>query len=152
MDQVQGGDEPATVALLDRLAAQADGQMRFPDPGRPQEQDIGGVGQIASRLKFGHQTPVQARLQVELVGFQGPVQGELGQLGPEYRPFGILGGHLFADDLVQEVQKAEFRPSAFVQEAVQAGFRAHQLEAGQMPFQPLHARVVGHASPPATRS
>jgi len=152
VDQVQGSDEPAAVALLDGLPPQADGQVRLSDSGRPQEQDVGGVGQVPPGLQFGHQAPVHARLQVEIVGLQGPVQGELGQLGPEHGPFCILGGHLLPDDLVQEVQEAQLGPGPLVQDAVQAGFRAHKLEPAQVAFQALHARVVGHASPPTTRS
>jgi len=52
VDQIGCVDEAAAPAQLDGLAPQADGEVRFTDAWRPQQEHIRGVGEIPPRLQF----------------------------------------------------------------------------------------------------
>ena len=77
--QVRGGGEVDPVPGLDRGAGQADRQHRLADPGRPDEQDVGGVVEEPQRGQVADQRLVDAGLGGEVEVGQGPGLGQAGE-------------------------------------------------------------------------
>ena len=147
VDQIRGMDESTAPAQFYSPSSQANRQVGLSDTGRPEQKDIRGIGQIPPCLQLRDHPAIQAGLEAEVVVLQAAVQGKLRHLEPHPSAFDVLAGDLLLDDVIQKIQKAHFPPGPALQKAVQALPRTQQLQAGEVAFQALHARIY-HGSPP----
>lgn len=102
-DQGHGLGEVGPVALGDRFNAQGDRQVRFPDAGRPEEDDVLAVRDESALRQLLDPLLVDRRLEAELEALERLDVGELGQGGPQGDVLLLLRGDLLGEDFVQEV-------------------------------------------------
>jgi len=145
-----GLGEAGPVALGDGLDAQGHGQMGFAHPGRPQQDDVLPVGDVAAACQLFDLLLVDGGLEAEVEALQGLDEGEAGHGGAHGDVLFGLGGHLLGQQFIEEVT---------VGEAVFGGLLEARLQQASDPVQPqvlevlLHAFDLGaaHRAPPSTR-
>ncbi len=118
-DQIVQGQEIDAVAALDGLEGQAESQVRFADPGRSEEQDVGPLVQEAQRGElvdglFGH-----LGLGVEIEAFQGPGRGHARQSQVGGHPALEAVGALAVEELIDHFHRQLLLFLALFQDRIQ---------------------------------
>src|SRR2546428_670818 len=101
------------VAGLDDGAAEGDRQVRLADAGRPEEERILGAGDETAGRQLAHELGVDGGLKLEVEVLQGLHRREGRELDPHLDPAALLGGHLIAQQLVEEVDVRRLQPRRF---------------------------------------
>jgi hypothetical protein len=92
--QVDRGGEGDAVPGLSGLDRQPDGQVGLAGSGRPQEYDVGGLGQEGSGAEVGDHVPVECGLVIEVEVLQRLTGRETGRADAGRRAGGFAGGDL----------------------------------------------------------
>src|SRR5438874_1760255 len=108
------------VASLDDGAAEGDRQVRLADAGRPEEERILGAGDEAAGGQLAHELGVDGGLKLEVEVLQGFHRREVRDLDPHLDPAALLGGHLIAQQLVEEIDVRRLHPRRFAQRRIEA--------------------------------
>ena len=95
------------MAAVDRRAAQDDRQHGFADPGRPDEQHVGRVGEVGACDEFPHEFGVDAGLSGEVEVFELPGGGEVSEPHPAVPAAGLGGFDLDPKQSLEEVGVTE---------------------------------------------
>ena len=102
-DEIGGRGEEDPVPAFDGFEAQGDREMGLADPGRAQQTQIVALLQELAGAEGLQLLLVQAGLVGEVEALQAFDEGEAGQVRPHGDVLGRLGGHLLAEEQVQEV-------------------------------------------------
>src|SRR6059058_3696808 len=95
-------------------------EVRLADAGRPEEERILGAGDEAAGGQLAHELGVDGGLKLEVEVLQGFHRREVRDLDPHLDPAALLGGHLIAQQLVEEVDVRRLHPRRFAQRRIEA--------------------------------
>ena len=126
--------EEHPVAGLDRLEAQADGQVRLADAGRAEHDDVVAVLDEVAARECLHLLPVDRGLVAEVEGLQRLDEREARHGGAHGDVLARLGRHLLAEHLLEEVGVGELLRGGVLQQ------RFEPLATLEQPQLQQHAR------------
>jgi len=92
------------MPVLDGSAAQRDGQVGLADAGRAEQDDVLAVGDEATRRELLNEPLVERRLEREVEIVERLDRGEVRNLHAHGDALAVLGVHLVAQELVEEVE------------------------------------------------
>src|SRR4051794_14399155 len=101
MNHVGSGGEEGAVASVGRGDAERDGEVRFADAGRPEQEDVAALLDEAEGRELGDERPVELGLEVEVEPGQRLVDRVTGEAEPGALAAGTGGGDL---DLQQALE------------------------------------------------
>src|SRR3974377_6616 len=125
--------------------------MRFPYPGRSQENDVLVLGDEGEVEEFHHRLLVQLRMEGEVIGVDGLRRGQPGHRDRHVHPPFLLRGHLFLEEAIEEgaIRKFLFfrRSDDRVEDLPDPG----KLQTGEILLEAFVDQLL-HDAPPASRS
>ena len=132
------------MPTVDRRPAQDDCQHGFADTGRPDEQNIGRVGEVGACCEFSDEFLVDAGLGGEVEVFELPGGGEVREPHPGV-PATLLGGFdLDPEQPLEELGMTDAGSVGLVKVGWQGLGCGCQLEVGKMAAELLVERVWAH--------
>ena len=114
-----GEDEADSVPVLDGPQGQCHGQGRLAHAGRSQPPDVGGFGDEGPVGQFPNLPLVDGGLEGEVKLLQGPLEGEVGHLGPGAEVALTTCLHLGTQQLLQHLRIGQLLAGGHIQRVVQ---------------------------------
>ena len=139
------------VVLPDRLTSQRHRQVRFPRPGRPQEQRRVTVRDPAARRQFPDLPWIQRRLRIELEAVEFAHEGELGDLARHGDPAFVAPSDFASYQERERFAQGHVRACGLVEQRIQLIADCRQLQPVQHGDEGLVIDCHHHA-PPTTAS
>jgi hypothetical protein len=111
--------EQHAIALFDRFEPQPNRQMAFADAGRPEQHDVLAVLDEVAGRDLLQVLLIQRGLVGKVEGLQALHEREAGETGAHRDVLFGLGGHFFAQHLVEEVGVGEVLGRRLLQERIE---------------------------------
>ncbi len=107
---------PASTTARPRAIA----RCVLPTPGGPKKSAFSALAMKRAGGQLAHELGVDGGLKLEVEVLQGFHRREVRDLDPHLDPAALLGGHLIAQQLVEEIDVRRLHPRRFAQRRIEA--------------------------------
>src|SRR6266540_651578 len=146
LDQVGCRSEVRAVAGLSRRDAERDRQVRLPDAGRTEQDDVPVLLHEPQRGELGDELSIEVGLEIEVEIGQGLVDGIAGEAEPATKTPRLSGFVLQLQEPLQNLRGGQVFRQRSVELATQMLFRGREPEIGEVLAEPLVGRRLAHSA------